>query len=57
VAYGVLNVLLTWQALRGQPLVKPDALTLGAWAALAAGTGIAVALVLRISARRPARLG
>ena len=56
-AYGVLNVLLTWQALRGQPLVKPDSLTLGAWAALAAATGIAVALVLRTATPRPAVLG
>jgi hypothetical protein len=53
-AYGVLNVLLTWQALRGQPLVKPDALTLSAWAALAAATGIATALVLRTAKQRPA---
>jgi hypothetical protein len=56
-AYGVLNVLLTWQALRGQPLVKPDAVTLGAWAALAAATGIGAALVLRTAKPRPARLG
>jgi len=46
-AYGVLNVLLTWQALRGQPLLKPDALTLGAWAALVAATGIAATVVIR----------
>jgi len=46
-AYGVLNVLLTWQALRGQPLMKPDALTLGAWAALVAATGIAATVVIR----------
>ena len=52
-AYGVLNVLLTWQALRGQPLVKPDALTLSAWAALAAATVIATALVLRTAAAAP----
>ncbi|WP_030439043.1 hypothetical protein [Actinoplanes subtropicus] len=56
-AYGVLNVLLTWQALRGQPLVKPDALTLSAWAALAVATGIAATLVLRTAKRRPAVLG
>ena len=28
-------VLLTWQALRGQPLLAPDAVTLAALAALA----------------------
>jgi len=56
-AYGVLNVLLTWQALRGQPLVKPDALTLSAWAALAAATAIAAATVLRTAKRREASLG
>ncbi|WP_433295722.1 hypothetical protein ACQP2F_36555 [Actinoplanes sp. CA-030573] len=46
-AYGVLTVLLTWQALRAQPLLHPDALTLGAWAALAAATATATALVLK----------
>ncbi len=56
-AYGVLNVLLTWQALRGQPLLNPDALTLSSWAALVAATVIATALVLGTAARRPARLG
>ncbi len=52
-AYGVLTTLLTWQALRGQPLLKPDALTLLAVAGLAAATAIAVALVLRERTRRP----
>ena len=56
-AYGVLNVLLTWQALRGQPLLKPDALTLSAWATLAVVTGIAAALVLRTAKRRPTTVG
>jgi hypothetical protein len=46
-AYGVLVVLLTWQALRAQPLLRPDAVTLAAWAALALATGGASALVLR----------
>ena len=46
-AYGVLVVLLTWQALRGQPLLHPDALTLGAVAALVAGTAGAAVAVLR----------
>jgi hypothetical protein len=35
-AYGVLTMLLTWQALRGQPLLRPDALTLAALAVVAA---------------------
>jgi hypothetical protein len=34
--YGGLTALLLWQALRAQPLLTPDALTLGALAALAA---------------------
>ncbi|WP_091611834.1 hypothetical protein [Micromonospora mirobrigensis] len=44
-AYGVLTVLLTWQALRGQPLLRPDALTLAAWAGLVAATAIAAGVV------------
>jgi hypothetical protein len=51
-AYGILSVLLTWQALRGQPLLRPDALTLTAWAVLAAATAAATAAVL--ARRRPA---
>jgi hypothetical protein len=51
-AYGVLVALLTWQALRGQPLLRPDALTGTALAALLAAAGIATALVLR-KGRRP----
>jgi hypothetical protein len=50
-AYGVLVVLLTWQALRAQPLLRPDALTLTVLAALLAATGVATTLVLR--KRRP----
>ncbi|MGX6608020.1 hypothetical protein ACWKSP_38760 [Micromonosporaceae bacterium Da 78-11] len=46
-AYGVLVVLLTWQAMRGQPLLRPDALTLGAVAALAAVTAVAAVTVVR----------
>jgi hypothetical protein len=46
-AYGILVVLLTWQALRAQPLLRPDALTLAAWTGLLALTAGAVALVLR----------
>ncbi|HEV8570414.1 MAG TPA: hypothetical protein VGQ92_25550 [Actinoplanes sp.] len=45
-AYAVLTMTLTWQALRGQPLLRPDALTLAAWAALAAATAAGAAAVL-----------
>ncbi|RKN47753.1 hypothetical protein [Micromonospora endolithica] len=48
VAYGVLTVLLTWQALRGQPLLRPDAVTLAAATALAASTATAVGVVLAL---------
>lgn len=39
--------LLTWQALRAQPLLAPDALTLAALAAVALGTAAAVAAAVR----------
>ncbi|TCC00695.1 hypothetical protein E0H26_02175 [Micromonospora zingiberis] len=51
-AYGGLTVLLTWQALRGQPLLRPDALTLGVAAALLVATVTAAGLVLA-SGRKP----
>jgi hypothetical protein len=51
-AYGALTLLLTWQALRGQPLLRPDALTLTAWAALAAATAASAAIVVA-RRRRP----
>lgn len=41
-AYGGLLALVTWQALRGQPLIAPDALTLTAAGALAAMTVLGV---------------
>jgi hypothetical protein len=46
-SYLCLVVLLTWQALRGQPVISPDALTLGALLALllTAGT-VAFAVVM-----------
>jgi len=50
-AYGVLTVLLTWQALRGQALLRPDSLTLTAWGTLAAATAAVAAIV--IARRRP----
>jgi hypothetical protein len=48
-AYGGLTMLLTWQALRGQPLMRPDALTLAAVAALlfASASAAAGAVVAR----------
>ncbi|MET7373488.1 hypothetical protein [Micromonospora arida] len=51
-AYGVLTVLLTWQALREQPLLRPDAVTLAALAALVVATATATGLVLA-RRRRP----
>lgn len=45
-----LTLLLTWQALRAQPLTQPDALTLGAFASLVLLTGVAA---LVISRRKP----
>ncbi|MFC5060641.1 hypothetical protein [Actinomycetospora atypica] len=50
-AWTGLTVLLVWQALRAQPLLAPDALTLGAAAALVVGTLVAVGLVLRSAPR------
>ncbi|WP_301548241.1 hypothetical protein [Micromonospora sp. C95] len=46
VGYGATTVLLTWQALRGQPLLRPDTLTLAAAAALAVATVAAAGAVL-----------
>jgi hypothetical protein len=45
-AYGMLTMLLTWQALRGQPLLRPDALTLAAVAAVVVATAAAVGVVV-----------
>jgi hypothetical protein len=52
-AWAGLIVLLTWQAVRAQPLLAPDAVTLGALAVLVLGTAAALAAVL-VSARRAA---
>jgi len=46
IAYGILTVLLTWQALRGQPLLRPDMLTLTAGATLAVATAAVTTAVL-----------
>ncbi|MEV0940825.1 hypothetical protein AB0I90_10695 [Micromonospora wenchangensis] len=51
--YGVLTLLLTWQALRGQPLLRPDLTTLAALAALVAATVLAVTAVVASRRRRP----
>lgn len=51
-AYAVLTVSLTWQALRAQPLLRPDAGTLGVWIGLAVATATAAALVIRHAGRR-----
>ena len=53
-AYGGLIALVTWQALRDQPLLAPDALTLGAAGALLAATAALAGGVL-LWARRAER--
>ena len=47
--------LLTWQALRGQSLVAPDARTLIAAGILAATVAIATLIAIRVPGRLPAR--
>ncbi|MFB9542752.1 hypothetical protein [Micromonospora sagamiensis] len=51
-AYGAVTLLVTWQALRGQPLLRPDALTLAVAAALVAATVTAAGVV--VARPRPA---
>ncbi|WP_329386207.1 hypothetical protein OG625_27220 [Streptomyces sp. NBC_01351] len=51
--YAAVVALLTWQALRGQPLTSPDATTLGAGALVLAAAGLGTLLALR-PGRRPA---
>lgn len=50
-AYTALLALLTWQALRGQPLLAPDGSTLAGLAAIVLGAGVAVVLAVRAPAR------
>lgn len=53
--YGVALAVVTWQALRGQPLTRPDLLTNSAWAATTTLALLATALVLiRQRRTRPA---
>jgi hypothetical protein len=47
----VLTLLLTWQALRGQSLIAPDALTLSALGLLIAMTAVATSVVLARASR------
>jgi len=49
--YGGLVALLTWQALRGQPLVHPDGRTLACFGLLAAAVLVAGACVLAVAGR------
>lgn len=53
-AYIAVVAALTWQALRGQPLMAPDASTLAALGAIVAVAGVAGAGVLAHARRRPA---
>ena len=53
-AYALVVGLLTWQALRGQPLLRPDALTLTVAGGLAVATALATGAVL-LAGRRPRR--
>jgi hypothetical protein len=50
-SYGVLTVLATWQAFRAQPLLRPDMLSLTAFAALVAGTVVGTVAVIGKRAR------
>lgn len=50
-----LAALLTWQALRAQPITQPDALTVGVFLAIVAATGMVVVGIVRFGrARAPA---
>jgi hypothetical protein len=45
--YAGMLALVTWQALRGQPLIRPDALTVAVLAVLLGGGLVAAAIALR----------
>jgi hypothetical protein len=53
-AYSGLVAIVTWQALRGQSIVSPDAATLAAGAVLAVAAAIAASAVLLLGLRRNA---
>jgi hypothetical protein len=53
----IIVVLLTWQAMRGQPLTSPDTTTLGALLALPALAGAATLAVVLHARRVLARRG
>ena len=55
VAYLGIVLLVTWQALRMQPITSPDALTLSVFAALVVGFVAYNALILRHAYRNPSR--
>jgi hydrogenase-4 membrane subunit HyfE len=40
--------LVLWQALRGQPILRPDALTLSAWTAWLAALVLGLILILKV---------
>ena len=50
-------LLLTWQALRGQPIVAPDAATLVALSGLLAAVAIAAAAILLPGSGRKVEAG
>jgi hypothetical protein len=52
-AYAAVFALIAWQALRGQPLLSPDATPLGAAGAIAVATAVGTALALRRPRVRP----
>ncbi|WP_278265930.1 hypothetical protein [Nocardia sp. AG03] len=55
-AYAAVLALLTWQALRGQPLIHPDQATLGAAAVIAVGVvvGVGISVASAIGVRKVA---
>ncbi|ADJ42729.1 hypothetical protein AMES_0907 [Amycolatopsis mediterranei S699] len=53
--YAGLVALLTWQALRAQSIVHPDATTLGAFALLVAAVGLSALAVVRAPGRKAVR--
>lgn len=55
--YAGLIALVGWQALRGQPLLSPDGLTLAVLAALVAAVGLACLAAVRLRTSPPLRSG